>query len=446
MKTYRFGDYLLDADNRKLFRRSGEIVPLTPRVFDLLLALVENCGRVLTKDELLETVWKDCIVEESNLSQSIFVLRKALGETAQGSRLIRTIPAQGYHFVGAVTVEESDKTEKVGANNGTVAEIAEEILNPLEDKGGGKDSILSFWQNPAVFTRSVLVILCLMSILAALYGFSNFFSSETGEESAKLQMVQLFTPETKPEGEILDVNFSPDGKIILFSSVNDGVKKIYSRLASGGELVEITDGNFESYSPIWSPDGLRITFLSKHDGKTEIRTTSYLGGQSFLQALLSEPEASTAQLKKWSVDGEHIFFETAGKLKTIRPEFGVIEDAAESEFVNETNFNVSPDEKTVVFTTIENGKEQLWIQTLAGGQARKLTDNNYRNLSPSWFPNSRRIAFISNRTGDFQIYTIGISGKNLTQIIFNNYNCYYPVVAPDGLKVFFKLATNFDNN
>ena len=80
---------------------------LTPRVFDLLLALVKSDGRVLTKDELLATIWKDCIVEESNLSQSIFVLRKALGESIYDPHLIRTIPTKGYRFIGDVKVTDS---------------------------------------------------------------------------------------------------------------------------------------------------------------------------------------------------------------------------------------------------------------------------------------------------------------------------------------------------
>ncbi len=108
MKIYAFGDYRLNAKNRKLFRQTGEVVPLTPRIFDLLLTLIKNNERVLTKDELLETVWVDCIVEESNLSQSIFILRKALGETAHNPRYIRTIPAQGYRFIAPVKIEDDN--------------------------------------------------------------------------------------------------------------------------------------------------------------------------------------------------------------------------------------------------------------------------------------------------------------------------------------------------
>lgn len=447
MKIYKFGEFRLDAESRKLFRESGEVLPLTPRIFDLLLVLVTSNGRVLTKNELLETVWTDCIVEESNLSQSIFMLRKTLGETANNPRFIRTIPAQGYRFTAQVETETQDETPEVNVGSQEDIQIPEANFELLESANNPSNSSSFFRQNSSLVYRGAAVVLILISIPFVLYAFSNFFTSDLENDAERIQLVQLFTPATKPEGEILDISFSPDGEFIVFSSVNDGIKKIYSRRANGGGLVEITDGKTEDYSPIWSPDGLRITFLSKHGGQTDIRTISYLGGQSFLQATLPEPEASTAQLRKWSGDGEHIFVESAGNLETILPEFGEIKNAALSEFQNASDFSISPDEKTVVYMTVENGKEQLWMKSLAGEkQARKITGGNYRNLSPAWFPDNSRIAFSSDRTGDFQIYTIDVSGKNLTRMTFNNYNCYYPVVSPDGLKIFFKLSSNFDNN
>ena len=87
---YVFGEFRLDAQNRVL-RRGQEPVPLASKAFDLLLVLVQNTGRVITKDELMQAVWPGSFVEESNLSQTIFVLRKALGETSE-QRYIMTVP------------------------------------------------------------------------------------------------------------------------------------------------------------------------------------------------------------------------------------------------------------------------------------------------------------------------------------------------------------------
>ena len=109
MKIYSFGEFDLRVDERRLFRSSGEEVPLTPRVFDLLLLLVSQPGRLLTKTELLDAIWPDSLVEESNLSQNVFVLRKALGESSQSPRFIRTVPTKGYRFIGEVRVNGDEQ-------------------------------------------------------------------------------------------------------------------------------------------------------------------------------------------------------------------------------------------------------------------------------------------------------------------------------------------------
>ncbi len=110
-RIYEFGEFQLDAKSHRLFRReSGEIVQLTPKAVELLLVLVQNKGRVLTKDELLDTVWGNSFVEESNLSQTIFVLRKTLGDNTKEPRFIVTAPNRGYQFIASVTeINSEDK-------------------------------------------------------------------------------------------------------------------------------------------------------------------------------------------------------------------------------------------------------------------------------------------------------------------------------------------------
>ena len=104
---YEFDEFHLDAQSRVL-RRCGTTVPLTPKAFDVLLLLVQNAGRTVTKDELMKAVWPDSFVEESNLTQTVFMVRKALDETA-GRRYILTVQGQGYRFL--VPVTEADKNE-----------------------------------------------------------------------------------------------------------------------------------------------------------------------------------------------------------------------------------------------------------------------------------------------------------------------------------------------
>ena len=98
---YLFDEFRVDVNERLLFKDNRELA-LTPKVFDTLLALLENSSHVMTKKELMQQVWPDSFVEENNLAQNISILRKALGKTAEGEHYIQTVPKRGYRFVGDV--------------------------------------------------------------------------------------------------------------------------------------------------------------------------------------------------------------------------------------------------------------------------------------------------------------------------------------------------------
>ncbi|MEO8680597.1 MAG: tetratricopeptide repeat protein [Vicinamibacterales bacterium] len=99
--SYEFGQYRLDLPSRRLLR-GGDVVSLTPKAFDILVALIERRDRVVDKAELMQIVWPDSFVEEANLSQTIFVLRKTLGDEASGRPFIDTVPRRGYRFAAEV--------------------------------------------------------------------------------------------------------------------------------------------------------------------------------------------------------------------------------------------------------------------------------------------------------------------------------------------------------
>src|SRR5262245_28802419 len=99
-KTYSFEQFTLDADERTLLDGTRPI-QLPPKVFDTLLMLIENAGRVLSKERMMSAIWEDSFVEENNLAQNISSLRKTLGETRE-HRFIETVPKFGYRFVASV--------------------------------------------------------------------------------------------------------------------------------------------------------------------------------------------------------------------------------------------------------------------------------------------------------------------------------------------------------
>src|ERR1700731_5363712 len=110
-KAYRFGPFVLDPGRRTLSRADSP-VSLTPKAFDVLLFLVRNPNRLVTKEELLQAVWGSTFVEEGNLTQYISHLRKALGDNSEDTRLIVTIARKGYQFTADVPVGEAIDTAK----------------------------------------------------------------------------------------------------------------------------------------------------------------------------------------------------------------------------------------------------------------------------------------------------------------------------------------------
>ena len=121
---YEFGSFRLDATQRLLLRE-GVVVPLTLKAFDLLITLVKSDGQVLTKDELMHSVWPDSFVEEANLSHHIHKLREALGEREQGDKYIETLARRGYRFVAKVT-EVRDEGVELQLQEHSVARVVVE--------------------------------------------------------------------------------------------------------------------------------------------------------------------------------------------------------------------------------------------------------------------------------------------------------------------------------
>ena len=94
---YEFGPFRVDPE-KELLLRGEEAVALTPKTFQILLVLVRHSQEIVTKEDMLKTVWPDTFVEEANLSRNIFLLRKALGETPQDHQYVVTVPGRGYRF------------------------------------------------------------------------------------------------------------------------------------------------------------------------------------------------------------------------------------------------------------------------------------------------------------------------------------------------------------
>src|SRR3984885_309971 len=141
---YEYGSFRLDPAEHRL-TRNGIAVPLAPKAFDLLLFLVQNQGRLLSKEQIMETLWPGSFVEEANLTVSISILRKVLGEKEGNLRYIETIPKKGYRFIASV--REVQGTSAILLEEGSFSESRNEPVwpgpadntVPPEANDGGKD-------------------------------------------------------------------------------------------------------------------------------------------------------------------------------------------------------------------------------------------------------------------------------------------------------------------
>ena len=166
-QTISFSEFELDRALRQL-RRNGEPLPLHAKTFDLLTFLLERNGQVVTKDEILETVWAGQFVEEANLSVQISALRKALGEKRDAPRFLVTVPGKGYKFVADVNSNEEIVIEKHKLERVIVDEEIEELQSAdAKQLTRGKPQ-----SRQAIFAFAGLALLILVGFAGFRY-FSN---------------------------------------------------------------------------------------------------------------------------------------------------------------------------------------------------------------------------------------------------------------------------------
>jgi TolB-like protein/DNA-binding winged helix-turn-helix (wHTH) protein/Tfp pilus assembly protein PilF len=156
---YRFGQFALDSRKRMLSRADSS-VSLTPKAFDVLLFLVQNPNRLVTKEELLQAVWGDTFVEEGNLTQYISHLRKALEDNSEDTRLIVTIARKGYQFTANVTVTEAADTAiqaavQVSTAESSLADTQPAFRSPAD---GAVVKTPRHWWKAAVVAASTIIL------------------------------------------------------------------------------------------------------------------------------------------------------------------------------------------------------------------------------------------------------------------------------------------------
>ena len=259
---YAFGDFRLDVPKRLLLR-GGELVSLTPKVFDTLVYLIEHRGSVLSKDDLMSAVWPDTVVEENNLGQNISKLRSVLGESPGDHRWIVTLPGRGYRFVADVKLLASGK-ESTPEDAGLPGPVPERNPSAATASSLPKQATRGFSIRLGRFVLAGLLAGLLTAGAVYFLRSRNRASAHPTVESIAVLPFKPLVPESRDEAlelgmaDTLITKLSNDTKIIVrpISSVRryGGVEQ--DPLAAGRELVvdAVLDGTIQRWG-----DRIRVT-------------------------------------------------------------------------------------------------------------------------------------------------------------------------------------------
>jgi len=243
---YTFGPFRLDVRKRRLWK-NGALVPVTPKAFETLLALVNQPGTIIDKDDLLKRVWPDTFVNEETLTQNISTLRKVLGDTSDQPEYIATIPRRGYQFIGTLREQVPDSSPTVvGTNPHSVQRAAAPGASWTRGRG------------PWIALAAGAIVGGVALGLA--------YIARTDRDSASGDRVHLVI--TPPDGTRFAATgsvlaLSPDGTRLAFVAVDErGVSRLWLRVL-GSPSPRVLEGTEDAAQPFWSADGTSLAFTAR---------------------------------------------------------------------------------------------------------------------------------------------------------------------------------------
>ncbi|MFN0109923.1 MAG: winged helix-turn-helix domain-containing protein, partial [Blastocatellia bacterium] len=435
-----FGPFQLNVADRQL-KREGEPAQLTPKLFDLLVFLLENSGRAISKDELLNKVWPDSFGSEENLSRHISMLRKALNGESSEQKYIETLPKFGYRFAEPVTLiaetiesvvaktpsrpndwsgilpnhdgrlRQSGKVELPGSINQPAMADDDEIPGELyryELEIGQPISQSKRKSGKLIALAATLIAVA--GIAAAIYWWKKGYV-----ETGKLPTIVPFTSFQNRENYPA---FSPDDKMLAFTwDGQDGKNTdIYVKLLDAETPLRLTTNPAADISPVWSPDGRFLAFVRLFDdGKAGIYLVPMLGGpeRELLSGIWSAGNGVPAGRLAWSPDGKVLVFagredQQATNLHLYRYDFDTQQKQRLTDSVEDDRSPVlSPDGKTLAFI---RGLDEIYMMPATGGQPRQLTFENRRIFGLAWASNGLELIFSSARAGNPALWKIAATG------------------------------------
>jgi len=176
-QLYEFGPFCLDPAEHTLLR-DGRPIPLRPKVFDILLVLVENRGHLVDKEQLMTSVWTEQFVEEGNINKNISMLRQALGESDSGFKFIETVPKRGYRFVADVREVNDNKDTDLANHSGATSRVVPAEENRSSDSQESHEYPTSAWRSTQTrrqsFNRNWIAFFVVPALLFAALLYVSF--------------------------------------------------------------------------------------------------------------------------------------------------------------------------------------------------------------------------------------------------------------------------------
>lgn len=308
-RVWEFGLFRLDESERLLLRE-GLPVGLTPKVFDTLVALIEQSGHLVEKEDLMERLWPDTFVEEGALTRNISDLRKALGD----ARFVETVPKRGYRFVFPVkqldddggtlilqrtteahlVIEEEEEVEKgtqsdladtYASHLSTVA-VQHEAGKPATREAGPLTPAVQLGEQrktPRTLKTRVLAILALSLLVAVVaVSFRQLFRTTTSPEEKRVPFQSMQVSRFTASGNILTAAISPDGKYIATVVEESGLQSLWVRqVASNTSGVRLIAPALVDYWGLtFSNDSNFIYYVSwvRNEADARLHALPVLGG------------------------------------------------------------------------------------------------------------------------------------------------------------------------
>lgn len=372
---YEFGAFRLDAENHGLWL-DGKLVPIAPKTLDVLILLIRHQGNIVSREELLETIWRDTFVEEANINYTVSQLRKTLIENSPGGGpFVQTIPKRGYRFV-------ADVREVGGNGRNSVDDV------PVRDHRFRRegDAASEFAPNGRKETSPAIQPYALPET-----------ASVTGPASGKEDPRRSFVPSLR------FLVFAAVGAI-LFSLLGLAGFRLWSSQTFERSSAPMENVNFRKLTftgdltfPVLAPDGSSFAFV-RGDGLVVQDVTS---GD---EMRLSVEGQKTFGILQFSPDGNSIYyrnrlgFDLAGSVFQVSRFGGIPKLIAENVW---SGFGFAPDGKRMAFVreSPNNAESGLIIKNLETGAEEQLTavtapstflDNGY----PAWSPDGKKIVVV----------------------------------------------------